>query len=190
MTDAAAPAVFFDRDGVLNLAVVRDGKPNPPADASEFAVEDGAALAVRKLAARLPLMFVFSNQPDVARGTRRISDVLTINRLVARNFPITEFFICFHDDGDKCTCRKPLPGMLLSAAESYSLDLSRSYVIGDTWRDVAAGNAAGCTTILIDRRYPDPGPIPRPSATVSTLVDAVEHIISETNSYIARRKHA
>ena len=181
-------AVFFDRDGVLNKAIVREGRPYPPKNLSEFTLENGADSALRSLADSVPLMFVVSNQPDVARGTQVRGNVEELNSLLAARLPITQFYVCYHDDSDKCDCRKPLPGLLLQAAEEHDVDLSRSYMVGDRWRDIAAGAAAGCTTVFIDRKYDEEMPQIRPHATVASLADAVAFILTSESNRNTNRK--
>lgn len=147
------PAVFLDRDGVLNRTAVRGGTPYPPAKVEEVEILPGVEEALRKLRARgLPLIVV-TNQPDVARGTQTRAAVEAINDLLARRLGVTAVYTCYHDNADECACRKPRPGMLTRAAQEHGIDLRRSFMIGDRWGDVAAGAAAGCTTFLIDLPY-------------------------------------
>lgn len=171
-------AVFFDRDGVLNKAVVGAGRPYPPGDASEFALEEGASEAVERLAAQFAYRFVVSNQPDVARGTARREDVEALNARLNELLDITKFYTCFHDDADRCRCRKPLPGMLELAAREYDIDLTASFMVGDRWRDIDAGAAAGCTTILIDRDYDERAPVERPDIIVRSITEAADAILA------------
>lgn len=180
-------AVFFDRDGVLNKAIVREGRPYPPKDFSEFVFEDDAD-SLRSLADAIPLMFVVSNQPDVARGTQVRQTVEELNALLAAKLPITQHYVCYHDDSDGCDCRKPLPGLLLQAAREYDIDLAESYMVGDRWRDIAAGAAAGCTTVFIDRKYNEQMPAVRPHATVASLAEAVAFILHSESTRYAERK--
>ena len=149
----AVKAVFLDRDGVLNEPVVREGKPYPPASLDELKVYPEAAEALARLKAAGYLLIVVTNQPDVARGTTPRQSVEAINAALGQALPIDDFLVCWHDDGDACGCRKPKPGLLLEAAGRYGIDLSRSFLVGDQWRDIDAGAAAGCRTVLIDRGY-------------------------------------
>jgi len=149
----AVKAVFLDRDGVLNEPVVREGKPYPPASLDELKVYPEAAEALARLKAAGYLLIVVTNQPDVARGTTPRQSVEAINAALGQALPIDDFLVCWHDDGDACGCRKPKPGLLLEAAGRYGIDLSRSFLVGDRWRDIDAVAAAGCRTVLIDRGY-------------------------------------
>jgi D-glycero-D-manno-heptose 1,7-bisphosphate phosphatase len=170
-------AVFLDRDGVVLNATVRDGKPYPPAElkASEFA--PGAHDAMHRLKRAGFLLILITNQPDVARGSQSRLTVEAINQYVCGQVPIDDCFVCYHDDRDACDCRKPLPGLILRAAKRYSINLKGSFVIGDRWRDIDAGYAAGCRTAWIDFGYCERLPTHPPDITVKTLTDAVGWIL-------------
>jgi D-glycero-D-manno-heptose 1,7-bisphosphate phosphatase len=170
-------AVFFDRDGVLNRAILRDGKPYPPANLDELDITEGAPEALAQLKERGFLLLVVTNQPDVSRGTQSIQAVEEIHRAIGQALPIDEFLVCPHDDRDGCACRKPKPGLLRNAAARYGIDLANSYLIGDRWRDVEAGQAAGCRTVWIDCGYRERGPANPPDVKVSSLNDAVSSIL-------------
>ena len=147
------PAVFLDRDGVLNAAIVRDGKPYPPASIEEMVVPQGVEEAIGALKAAGYELVVVTNQPDVARGTQGRGAVDAINDELGRRLGIAHFRVCFHDDADQCGCRKPMPGLLVDAARELSLDLAGSFMIGDRWRDVEAGRRAGVKTVWLDFGY-------------------------------------
>lgn len=185
--NARQAAVFFDRDGVLNKAIVREGRPYPPADPSEMRLDDDATRGLSRLSERFTHLFVVSNQPDVARGLTTREHVERLNAELSAQLPITAFYTCCHDDRDRCDCRKPLPGLLRRAASEYGIDLERSYLVGDRWRDVDAGLAAGCTTIFIDRKYDEPLSS-QPHATVESLAEAVSYILNtEADRGVAAR---
>jgi D-glycero-D-manno-heptose 1,7-bisphosphate phosphatase len=151
-------AVFLDRDGVINRAIVRDGKPYPPADLSQLEILPGVEAALKALKADGYLLVVVTNQPDVARGTTPREVVEAINAHLGAHLPIDEFRTCYHDSGDGCDCRKPLPGSILAATSKYAIDLTESTMVGDRWRDIEAGQAAGCRTIFIDYSYQEKQP--------------------------------
>ncbi len=151
-------AVFLDRDGVINRALVRDGKPYPPAGVAELEVLPGVADALGELHRAGFLLIVVTNQPDVARGTTPRETVEAINGQLAALLPITEFRTCFHDSADGCDCRKPRPGALLAAAREHGIDLAASYMVGDRWRDTEAGASAGCKTFFVDYAYDEKQP--------------------------------
>jgi len=151
-------AVFLDRDGVINRAVVRDGKPYPPADLPAVEILPGVSGAMHLLHEAGWLLIVVTNQPDVARGTTPRAVVEAINAYLQDCLPIDEFRTCYHDSSDGCNCRKPLPGALLSAADAHGIDLASSYMVGDRWRDIEAGERAGCKTIFLDYGYDEKQP--------------------------------
>lgn len=146
-------AVFLDRDGILNRAVVRDGKPFPPSNLAEVEILPGAVTSLRQLADSGHVLIGITNQPDVARGTQSRKVVESINALIQSDLPIREIFVCYHDQADECDCRKPKPGLILQAAQKYELDLSHSWMVGDRWKDIVAGQAAGAKTIFVDYQY-------------------------------------
>ena len=152
------PAVFFDRDGVLNESIVRAGKPHPPADVNELRIDAAAPVVVPQLRAAGFRVIVITNQPDVARGTTTRERIDAINARITSTLPIDAVYVCFHDTADACDCRKPKAGMLFAAARTHDLDLARSYVVGDRWSDIEAGRTAGCKTVWIDRKYEEKAP--------------------------------
>jgi D-glycero-D-manno-heptose 1,7-bisphosphate phosphatase len=153
MARPAKPAVFLDRDGVLNEAIVRNGKPYPPRDLSELVITHGASAALEELKRDGFLLIVVTNQPDIARGTASRAEVDQINAQLAAVLPLDAIEVCEHDDKEQCDCRKPKPGMILHAGERFAVDLANSFVVGDRWRDIEAGRRAGCRTILIGDGY-------------------------------------
>lgn len=151
-------AVFLDRDGVINRAEVREGKPYPPANLAVMELLPGVPAALQALHAAGWMLIVVTNQPDVARGTTPREVVEEINNYLKTALPIDEFRTCYHDTGDKCDCRKPLPGALLAASRDHAIDLTKSFMVGDRWRDVEAGQRAGCKTVFIDYGYAEKQP--------------------------------
>lgn len=146
-------AVFLDRDGVINQVVMRNGEPNSPRTREEFVLNEDAADAVHLLKLSGFLTIIVTNQPDIARGKLRREDLDWMLDQVRQCCRVDDVLVCPHDDGDACTCRKPLPGMILSGAQKWGIDLGKSFMIGDTWKDRDAASAAGCRFILIDASY-------------------------------------
>ena len=145
--------MFLDRDGVINAPEVRDGKPYPPKKVGDFHLLPGVTEACHLLRNAGFLLVVATNQPDVGRGQQDSSVVETIHRIMCQLLPIDRVEVCY-DAGDHASVfRKPGPGMLFRAASELNIDLSKSYMVGDRWRDVDCGRTAGCTTIFIDRGY-------------------------------------
>jgi D-glycero-D-manno-heptose 1,7-bisphosphate phosphatase len=173
-------AVFLDRDGVLNRALVREGKPYPPATAAELEILPEVPEALGRLKAAGYLLIVVTNQPDVARGTTARAAVDAINAVLTGALPLDEVRVCDHDDRPPCHCRKPRPGMLTDAARQHGIDLSRSWMVGDRWRDVAAGAAAGCRTVWIDREYWEKWQGPEPDFRVIDLAQGADVILNHS----------
>ena len=171
-------AVFLDRDGVINKSIVRSGKPYPPNNLAELEILPRVPEALRRLKEAGFALIVVSNQPDVARGTIARADVEAINEFLGRALPIDEFRVCYHDSGDKCSCRKPNPGMLLDAARERGLDLAASAMVGDRWGDIEAGQRAGCKTYFIDYGYDEKRPETY-DYRVKSLWEAVSIIVLE-----------
>ena len=169
-------AVFLDRDGVINRALVRDGRPYPPATLSDVEILPGVRQAMLALHEKDWLLVVVTNQPDVARGTTPRAQVEAINAYLQQELPIGDFRTCFHDSGDGCGCRKPLPGALLDAARVHNIDLGASYMVGDRWRDTEAGASAGCKTFFIDYGYDEKQP-ESVDFRVSSLSEATDIIL-------------
>lgn len=171
-------AVFLDRDGVINRACVREGRPYPPSSCDELEILPGAAEAIASLRAAGFLVIVVTNQPDVATGRQRREVVDAIHARIRQKVPLDDLKVCFHSDEDRCACRKPQPGLLLEAAQHWGVDLSTSYLVGDRWRDIEAGKAAGCRTILVGYEY-DERRAAGYWAVVPSLLDASALILAE-----------
>jgi D-glycero-D-manno-heptose 1,7-bisphosphate phosphatase len=176
MTTAGRPAVFLDRDGVLNRPIVRDGKPYPPASLDEVEFLPGVREAVQALSEAGYLLICITNQPDVSRGTQRREVVEAINAAVQAALPLDEIIVCY-DTADESPRRKPNPGMILEAAQRRNIDLSRSFVVGDRWKDMEAGRRAGCRTILIDYGYREPWRVAPPEHRAASLAEATARIL-------------
>jgi D-glycero-D-manno-heptose 1,7-bisphosphate phosphatase len=151
-------AVFLDRDGVINRAFTRDGTPHPPAGLAELELLPDVAGALQELKMHGYWLVVVTNQPDVARGTSSRELVEAMHAHLKLELGLDAVLTCFHDDADRCDCRKPSPGLLLRAAQELGIDLESSFMVGDRWRDVEAGRRAGCRTFFIDRGYAEKPP--------------------------------
>lgn len=177
------PAVFLDRDGTLNAPVVRAGKPYPPATLAEFQLLPGVAEGCARLKAAGFALVVATNQPDVGRGTQDRATVEAMHARLLELVPAIDLVqVCYHggtDHGQPCDCRKPKPAMLLDAAARLGLDPRRSWMIGDRWRDVDCGAAAGCRTIFLDWGYAE-ALRARPDFTVRDLPAAVGIILAHS----------
>jgi D-glycero-D-manno-heptose 1,7-bisphosphate phosphatase len=181
-------AVFLDRDGVLNETIRVDGVSVPPRTVDEFRLIDGVIDAVNQFRAAGFLLFVVTNQPDVARGIQTAAIIERLHEKLRSLLTIDEIFACFHDDGDACDCRKPKPGMLTEAIQRYGVDVSRSFMVGDRWRDITAGRLAGCTTVLVGPDWEAPMP-DAPDLRARDLREAAE-LICQSQSHVRRRTGA
>ncbi len=144
---------FLDRDGVLNRAFVRNGKPYPPQTMAEFEILPGVCEALEILKGLGFLTVVVTNQPDVRTGKQTLERVESFHTILREALPIDDIRVCYHVDEDGCDCRKPKAGMLLDAARDYQIACEQSVMIGDRWRDIMAGETAGCQNFLIDNGY-------------------------------------
>ncbi len=170
-------AIFLDRDGVLNQVILKNGKPYSPANLHELSIPEDVPHALAILKSQGYLLIGATNQPDVARGITTQDAVNSIHEKLMTVLPLDEIRVCYHDDQDHCLCRKPLPGMLLAAAEQHAIDLTKSIMIGDRWKDIEAGKKAGCQTIWMHAHYEERQPTSA-DFTAYSLQDAMQWIIS------------
>jgi D-glycero-D-manno-heptose 1,7-bisphosphate phosphatase len=146
-------AIFLDRDGIINKAIIKDDKAYSPRRFSEFEFNTRIAEQVEKIKSAGYFVIVVTNQPDITRGKMDIAELNKMTETIHSKLLVDEILICRHDDSDNCICRKPKPGMLFDAAKRYNIDLTASFLIGDGWRDMEAAKNAGCKGILIDAYY-------------------------------------
>ncbi len=171
-------AVFLDRDGVINRALVRDGKPYPPDTLKQLEILPGVPEALRRLRAAGFVNVIVTNQPDIATGKQRREVVEQMHDLIRATLAIDAIKVCYHTDANNCACRKPKPGMLLDAAQELGLELRASYMVGDRWRDISAGQAAGCKCLFVEYGYRENSPS-HPYVAVKSLAEAAETILRE-----------
>lgn len=175
-------AVFLDRDGVINEGIVRDGKPYPPQSVEALRLLAGVEQAVGALKDHGFALVVVTNQPDVRTGVQRREAVLEMHRRLMDWLPLDAIKACYHTDEDDCSCRKPKPGMINEAAEELAIDPKASFMVGDRWRDIGAGNAAGCRSFYIDYGYNERRPV-GDYVTVLDLPEAVEIILDRKSQW-------
>jgi D-glycero-D-manno-heptose 1,7-bisphosphate phosphatase len=168
------PAVFLDRDGVLTEPIVRGGVAYAPTRVEDFVLVSDAGAQVQRLRDAGFLCIVFTNQPERAKGLLSQADLDEMHRQMRAAILLDDVYVCPHDGSTACLCRKPATGMIDDAAERWGIDVAASYVIGDRWRDVDAGRAAGCYSILIERSYSIDA---QADARVKTLGEAVDEVL-------------
>ncbi|TMJ01401.1 MAG: HAD family hydrolase [Alphaproteobacteria bacterium] len=171
-------AVFLDRDGVLNKAYVRNGKPLSPDTIDEMIIVPDAAEALGRLRKHGFRLLLATNQPDIARGRLTRDQVEAMNAHLRSKVPLDAVEVCPHDDADGCGCRKPKPGLLLNAAKRDGIALDESFMIGDRYRDIEAGHSAGCRTVLIGNGYGETFKA-QPDAEFATLTEAADWILKQ-----------
>ena len=183
-SSSRVPAVFLDRDGVINRPVVRDGLPFPPDTVEEFDIFEDVPAGCARLKAAGFLLVVATNQPDVGRGTQSREQVEAIHASMLAALPQIDRVEVSYDPGGvagDAPRRKPAPGMLLDAADALDISLPASFMVGDRWRDVDCGHAAGCRTVFVDRGYQETLR-QTPDFTVGSFAEAVEVILDATKS--------
>ncbi len=168
-------AIFLDRDGVINAVVLREGKPYPPQSLTDLIIPDEVLPALNLLKKAGFLLIVVTNQPDIARGQATQASVDDIHQHLLKQLPLDDIRVCAHDDKDRCICRKPQAGLLTQAAQDYNIKLDESYMIGDRWRDIEAGQTAGCKSIFLDYGYLEKKP-ESPDYIAQSLQQAAEYI--------------
>jgi D-glycero-D-manno-heptose 1,7-bisphosphate phosphatase len=179
MAGTLRKAAFLDRDGVLNRAIVRDGRPYAPTCLEEFEILAEAPAAVRRLREAGYLAIVVTNQKDVGRGIVSQALMNRMHELLLTAMPLDDIVVCTSVNGG--WRYKPGPGMLIEAARRWGIDLGASVMIGDRWRDIGAGRRAGCRTVFIDRGYAE---------TLSLVPDEVARDLGEAADIVLAGKRA
>jgi D-glycero-D-manno-heptose 1,7-bisphosphate phosphatase len=171
------PAVFLDRDGVIVVPEFRDGRSYAPQRLEDFRFYPAVFTSLARLKQAGFLLVVVTNQPDVGNGVVARAQVEAMNKIMCRELPLDGIKTCFHAQSDNCKCRKPKPGMILAAAKQLRIDLSRSFMVGDRAGDIAAGRAAGCATVFIDRGYAEEPP-EAPDYVAASIAQAADFIVA------------
>jgi len=171
-------AVFLDRDGVLNKAYIRKGKPFSPDTVEEMIIVPDAAEALQRLRRHGFRLIVATNQPDIARKRLTRGEVDAMNAHLRERLPLDSIEVCPHDDADNCDCRKPKPGLLVNAAKREGIALNESFMVGDRYRDIEAGHSAGCRTVLVGDGYGETFKA-QPDAKFATLAQAADWILRQ-----------
>ena len=168
-------AVFLDRDGTLNKAYIKKGLPISPPSFNKLKIIKGVKKSINKLKKLNFMCIMITNQPDVARAKIKKKTVIKMNSFIKSKLKLDDIFVCYHDDKHKCKCRKPKPGLLIQASKKWKIDFSKSFMIGDRWKDISAGKKVGCKTIFINNNY-KLDKIVNADFTYKTLLKAVNKI--------------
>jgi histidinol-phosphate phosphatase family protein len=174
-------AAFLDRDGVINKRAPNGGYILRWRD---FQILPGVAEAISLLNHAGFLVVVITNQQCVAKGLLSLAGLDEIHKkmvteLAFKNACLDAIYFCPHSSDQSCTCRKPAPGMLLTASKEHNIDLVNSWMIGDTDTDIAAGRNAGCKTIQITENTEEAA-ASTANRTASSLLAAVKRILPAT----------
>jgi D-glycero-D-manno-heptose 1,7-bisphosphate phosphatase len=185
-TAKSGRAVFLDRDGVLVIPEIRDGRSYAPRSLETFRLYPEAAPSLARLKAAGYLLVVVTNQPDIGNGLVSADTVNEMHRRLSRALPVDRIEMCPHSQSEACHCRKPKPGMLLDAARRCGIDLADSVMVGDRRGDVEAGHAAGCRTVFIDLDYVSELKPASPDYTVRSIAEATDVILGPMQKTGAR----
>ena len=171
-------AFFFDRDGILNKSIIRNNKPFSPRNLKELNLNFELIEFIKKLKKKGFKIIVVTNQPDIKYGKLSKHTLKLINSIIAKTFFVDDIYACIHGKKDNCECRKPKPGMLKKASKKWNIDLKKSYLIGDRWKDIKSGESMGCTTIFIDYNYDEykPKSYNYKYKSISLMVNNIEKI--------------
>ena len=170
-------SVFLDRDGVINKVYIKDGLPRSPNSSNELKILPGVRESIIKLKKLNFICLMVTNQPNVSRKKIDKNSVIQMNNFLKNEIALDDIFVCYHDDSDNCNCRKPKPGLLLQAGKKWDVDFKKSFMIGDRWRDIQAGEKVGCKTIFLDYKYSEKKP-KKPDFVSDSLLNAA-HIIEK-----------
>ena len=170
-------SVFLDRDGVINKVYIKGGLPQSPNSLNELKILPGVRESIIKLKKLNFTCLMVTNQPNVSRKKIDKNSVIQMNNFLKNEIALDDIFVCYHDDSDNCNCRKPKPGLLLQAGKKWDVDFKKSFMIGDRWRDIQAGEKVGCKTIFLDYKYNEKKP-KKPDFVSDSLLNAA-HIIEK-----------
>ena len=172
-------AVFFERDGILNLARTERQSQVSPRNLDEFIINADAIEPLKALHEAGFLLLATTNQPGISRGYQSRRELDLMHMRLMKTFPLEEILLCAHDEMDRCNCRKPQAGLLLEAGFKYQLSLDHSFVISDKWQDAQAAHIAGCTSLLLQSRWNGSG---HHDFIMPDLASAVSKVLQLHNS--------
>jgi D-glycero-D-manno-heptose 1,7-bisphosphate phosphatase len=168
-------AIFFDRDGTLIKSRIIDGKLIAFRDIFDFNIATDARKILLELKSRGYKLILVTNQPDVSRGLVTKFFVDNINDFLKMHLELDLIKVVYQLEEDDPERYKPAPGMLLEAAAELDLDLEKSFMVGDRWRDIDAGKNANCKTVLINSQNIE-GIRHKPDFVIDELAELLEII--------------
>lgn len=146
-------AIFLDRDGVVNIPIIKNGKSFAPRKLNDFKFYPYTKDNIQKLKNNNYMIFIITNQPDIGNNLLNKNILDQMHYRIKKYIPIDGISTCLHSQKDGCKCRKPKPKMIKDIVNKYKINVIRSFMIGDRKSDILAGKSAGCRTIFIDRNY-------------------------------------
>jgi len=146
-------ALFWDRDGIINELVNRNGGYYSPRNFSEFKLRNSIKEILTHSRSLGYLNIIVSNQPDISRGKMLSDELDKMTNYISSKYNYNDIFYCVHAEKDNCNCRKPLPGLLINAQLKWGIDFSKSTLIGDSWKDISAAERVGVTPVLFRTEY-------------------------------------
>ena len=173
-------AVFWDRDGIINQIEVKEGKSLSPRKFSDFKVFSFIKDLLIEVKSLGFINIIFTNQPDISRLLMDPKELQLMHDFLENNYQIAKIYCCPHSNEDNCKCRKPLPGMLISAIKDFCLNREKCYVIGDRINDVIAGDLANIKNLyLLEKSYSYNGSVKKelPDFKVISSVEEIPNII-------------
>jgi D-glycero-D-manno-heptose 1,7-bisphosphate phosphatase len=172
------PAVFIERDGILNKPLIERQQQVTPLTCNQFQLNTEVAPLLNEMKASGLMLIVTTNQPGLSRGYQSRGELDRMHRLLRSTFAVDDLMVCPHEDADRCPCRKPKPGLLLEASYKWRVDLNRSFVISDKWQDAEAARRAGATSLLVQSPWLGDGHHDFVMPDLSSLVEKVLQLAS------------
>ena len=170
------PAIFLDRDGVINFTKIIRGKPYAPKYYKDFRIFSNTEKCLNSIKQMGFLAIVITNQPDIGNKKTSHLEVKKMHDKLYSLKTIDKIYVCPHSQLENCVCRKPSPYLFFSAKKEFNIDMKKSWMIGDRYTDIQAGNVAGLKTIFIDRKYKETLNKQISCKKVNSLIEAINYI--------------
>ena len=176
-------AVFFDRDGVINHLVNYDGEFIAPKYFKDFVLIDSAIDAVELIRQNGFMTFIVTNQPDVVHNGMNIKELIKINEYLQNTLKVDDIFSAMVRDSK---FYKPNNGMLEYYINKFNIDRSKSYLIGDRWKDIVCGNSSRLSTVFIGKEYSSPHNFNgiKPDYYANDILEACKIILENMNDSV------